>query len=187
MVGNLLNQGNTIALFTTVEMINTGQANKSTSSSPTTTTKQLPRALVSDFPPQQYLGDLSENSPLPFSIPLNIDKGLPKGTYPVSIRVTYTDNLRNTHELVLNGTVNYTPKSTDSTTESSGFLGSGELSSSIVPVVIILAIISILVIIVRRRRKGGKGKTFNSNNADLELFDDKSASADNKRESGVKQ
>ena len=187
LVGNLLNQGNTIALFTTVEMINTGQANTSTSSSPTTTTKQLPRALVSDFPPQQYLGDLSENSPLPFSIPLNIDKGLPKGTYPVSIRVTYTDNLRNTHELVLNGTVNYTPKSTDSTTESGGFLGSGELSSSIVPVVIILAIISILVIIVIRRRKGGKGKTFNSNNADLELFDDKSASADNKRESGVKQ
>jgi hypothetical protein len=187
LVGNLLNQGNTIALFTTVEMINTGQANISTSSSPTTTTKQPPRALVSDFPPQQYLGDLSENSPLPFSIPLNIDKGLPKGTYPVSIRVTYTDNLRNTHELVLNGTVNYTPKSTDSTTESGGFLGSGELSSSIVPVVIILAIISILVIIVIRRRKGGKGKTFNSNNADLELFDDKSASADNKRESGVKQ
>ena len=188
LVGNLLNQGNTIALFTTVEMINTGQANTSTSSSQTTTTtKQLPRALVSDFPPQQYLGDLSENSPLPFSIPLNIDKGLPKGTYPVSIRVTYTDNLRNTHELVLNGTVNYTPKSTDSTTESGGFLGSGELSSSIVPVVIILAIISILAIIVIRRRKGGKGKTFNSNNADLELFDDKSASADNKRESGVKQ
>ena len=187
LVGNLLNQGNTIALFTTVEMINTGQANTSTSSSSTTTTKQLPRALVSDFPPQQYLGDLSENSPLPFSIPLNIDKGLPKGTYPVSIRVTYTDNLRNTHELVLNGTVNYTPKSTDSTTESGGFLGSGELSSSIVPVAIILAIISILAIIVRRRRKGGKGKTFNSNNADLELFDDKSSSAENKRENGVKQ
>lgn len=124
LVGNLLNQGNTIALFTTVEMINTGQVNTSTSSSSTTTTtKQLPRALVSDFPPQQYLGDLSENSPLPFSIPLNIDKGLPKGTYPVGIRVTYMDNLRNTHELVLNGTVNYTPKSTDSTTESGGFLG----------------------------------------------------------------
>ena len=49
LVGNLLNQGNTIALFTTVEMINTGQANTSTSSSPTTTTtttKQLPRALL---------------------------------------------------------------------------------------------------------------------------------------------
>ena len=40
LVGNLLNQGNTIALFTTVEMINTGQANISTSSSPTTTQLQ---------------------------------------------------------------------------------------------------------------------------------------------------
>jgi hypothetical protein len=186
LVGNLLNQGNTIALFTTVEMINTGQANTSTSSS-STTTEQPPRPLVRNFPPQQYLGDLSENSPLPFSIPLNIDKGTPRDIYPISIRVTYTDNLRNTHELILNGTVNYTPKSTDSTTELGGILGSGELSSIIIPVVIILAIISILAIVVRRRRKGEKRKSFNKNNEDLELFDDKPFSADNKKASGVKQ
>ena len=185
LVGNLLNQGNTIALFTTVEMINTGQANTSTSSS-STTTEQPPRPLVRNFPPQQYLGDLSENSPLPFSIPLNIDKDTPKDIYPISIRVTYTDNLRNTHELILNGTVNYTPKSTDSTTELGGILGSGELSSIIIPVVIILAIISILAIVVRRRRKGEKRKSFNKNNEDLELFDDKPFSADNKKASGVK-
>jgi hypothetical protein len=186
LVGNLLNQGNTIALFTTVEMINTGQANTSTSSS-STTTEQPPRPLVRNFPPQQYLGDLSENSPLPFSIPLNIDKDTPRDIYPISIRVTYTDNLRNTHELILNGTVNYTPKSTDSTTELGGILGSGELSSIIIPVVIILAIISILAIVVRRRRKGEKRKSFNKNNEDLELFDDKPFSADNKKASGVKQ
>ena len=185
LVGNLLNQGNTIALFTTVEMINTGQTNTSTSSS-STTTEQPPRPLVRNFPPQQYLGDLSENSPLPFSIPLNIDKDTPKDIYPISIRVTYTDNLRNTHELILNGTVNYTPKSTDSTTELGGILGSGELSSIIIPVVIILAIISILAIVVRRRRKGEKRKSFNKNNEDLELFDDKPFSADNKKASGVK-
>src|SRR5215208_7943354 len=175
LVGNLLNQGNTIALFTTVEMINTGGANTSTSL-PSTTTKQLPRTLVNDFPPQQYLGDLSENSPLPFSIPLNIDKNPPGGAYPVAIRVTYSDTLRNTHEIILNGTVNYTPK-TDSSTESGGFLGYGELSSIVIPVVIILAIISILVIIIRRR-KDGKRKTFNSKSEDLELFDDEFSSAD---------
>jgi hypothetical protein len=186
LVGNLLNQGNTIALFTTVEMINTGQANTSTSSS-STTTEQPPRPLVRNFPPQQYLGDLSENSPLPFSIPLNIDKGTPRDIYPISIRVTYTDNLRNTHELILNGTVNYTPKSTDSTAELGGILGSGELSFIIIPVVIILAIISILAIVVRRRRKGEKRKSFNKNNEDPELFDDKPFSADNKKVSGVKQ
>jgi hypothetical protein len=184
LVGNLLNQGNTIALFTTVEMINTGRANTSTSL-PSTTTKQLPRSLVNDFPPQQYLGDLSENSPLPFSIPLNIDKNPPGGTYPVEIRVTYSDTLRNTHEIILNGTVNYTPK-TDSSTESGGFLGYGELSSIIIPVVIILAIISIIVIIIRRR-KDGKRKTLNNKSEDLELFDDEFSSADNKNVDGVKQ
>src|ERR687896_9820 len=172
LVGNLLNQGNTIALFTTVEMINTGGANTSTSL-PSTTIKQLPRTLVTDFPPQQYLGDLSENSPLPFSIPLNIGKNSPGGAYPVGIKVTYSDTLRNTHEIILNGTVNYTPK-TGSSTESGGFLGYSELSSIVIPVVIILAIISILVIIIiiRRRRKGGKRKIFNSKSEDLELFDD---------------
>ena len=186
LVGNLLNQGNTIALFTTVEMINTGGANTSTSL-PSTTTKQLPRTLVNDFPPQQYLGDLSENSPLPFSIPLNIDKNSPGGAYPVGIRVTYSDTLRNTHEIILNGTVNYTPK-TDSSTESGGFLGYGELSSIVLPVVIILAIISISVIIIRRRRrKVGKRKIFNSKSENLELFDDEFSSDDNKNVSGVKQ
>jgi hypothetical protein len=184
LVGNLLNQGNTIALFTTVEMINTGGVKTSTSL-PSTTKKQLPRPLVNDFPPQQYLGDLSENSPLPFSIPLNIDKNLPGGAYPVGIRVTYSDTLRNTHEIILNGTVNYTPK-TDSSTESGGFLGYGKLSSIVIPVVIILAIIFILVIIIRRR-KDGKRKTFNSNSEDLELFDDEFSSADNKKVGGVKQ
>src|SRR5918999_785263 len=179
LVGNLLNQGNTIALFTTLEMINTGGANTSTSL-PSTTIKQLPRTLVTDFPPQQYLGDLSENSPLPFSIPLNIGKNSPGGAYPVGIKVTYSDTLRNTHEIILNGTVNYTPK-TGSSTESGGFLGYGELSSIVIPVVIILAIISILVIIIiiRRRRKGGKRKIFNSKSEDLELFDDELSSADN--------
>src|SRR5919109_197434 len=152
LVGNLLNQGNTIALFTTVEMVNTGQVNTLTSS-PSTTVEQPTGPLVRNFPPQQYLGDLSENSPLPFSIPLNIDKDTARGMYPISIRVTYTDNLRNMHTLILNGTVNYTPKSTGSTTELGGILGPGKLSSIIIPVVVILAIISILAIVVRRRRR----------------------------------
>src|ERR687891_213977 len=179
LVGNLLNQGNTIALFTTVEMINKGGSNTSTSSasSASSDTKQAPRHLVNEFPPQQYLGDLSENSPLPFSIPLNINKDAAGGAYPVGIRVTYSDTLRNTHELVLNGTVNYAPKSTNSSTESGGLLGlgSGELSSTVIPVVIILAIISVLVTvtIIRRRRKGRRSKVLNRNSEDLELFDDR--------------
>lgn len=185
LVGNLLNQGNTIALFTTVEMISTGQSNTSTSST-SSDTKQVPRHLVNEFPPQQYLGDLSENSPLPFSIPLNINKDTTGGAYPVSIRVTYSDTLRNTHELVLNGTVNYTPKSTNSSTGSGGFLGSSELSNTIVPLVIALAIISIIVIFVRRRHSRNR-KTISRNGRDPEFFDDTFSSPDSKKVDGVKQ
>lgn len=185
LVGNLLNQGNTIALFTTVEMISTGQSNTSTSST-SSDTKQVPRHLVNEFPPQQYLGDLSENSPLPFSIPLNINKDTTGGAYPVSIRVTYSDTLRNTHELVLNGTVNYTPKSTNSSTGSGGLLGSSELSNTIVPLVIALAIISIIVIFVRRRHSRNR-KTISRNGRDPEFFDDTFSSPDSKKVDGVKQ
>ena len=185
LVGNLLNQGNTIALFTTVEMISTGQSNTSTSST-SSDTKQVPRHLVNEFPPQQYLGDLSENSPLPFSIPLNINKDTTGGAYPVSIRVTYSDTLRNTHELVLNGTVNYTPKSTNSSTGSGGFLGSSELSNTIVPLVIALAIISIIVIFIRRRQSRNR-KTISRNGRDPEFFDDTFSSPDSKKVDGVKQ
>ena len=185
LVGNLLNQGNTIALFTTVEMISTGQSNTSTSST-SSDTKQVPKHLVKEFPPQQYLGDLSENSPLPFSIPLNINKDTTGGAYPVSIRVTYSDTLRNTHELVLNGTVNYTPKSTNSSSGSGGFLGSSELSNTIVPLVIALAIISIIVIFVRRRHSRNR-KTISRNGQDPEFFDDTFSSPDSKKVDGVKQ
>jgi hypothetical protein len=185
LVGNLLNQGNTIALFTTVEMISTGRSNTSTSST-SSDTKQVPRHLVNEFPPQQYLGDLSENSPLPFSIPLNINKDTIGGAYPVSIRVTYSDTLRNTHELVLNGTVNYIPKSTNSSTGSGGLLGSSELSNTIVPLVIALAIISIIVIFVRRRHSRNR-KTISRNGRDPEFFDDTFSSPDSKKVDGVKQ
>jgi hypothetical protein len=185
LVGNLLNQGNTIALFTTVEMISTGQSNTSTSST-SSDTKQVPRHLVNEFPPQQYLGDLSENSPLPFSIPLNINKDATGGAYPVSIRVTYSDTLRNTHELVLNGTVNYTPKSTNSSSGSGGFLGSSELLNTIVPLVIALAIISIIVIFIRRRQFRNR-KTISRNGKDPEFFDDTFSSPDSKKVDGVKQ
>src|ERR671918_1204498 len=169
LVGNLLNQGNTIALFTTVEMVSNRQTNSSTTSS--STIPDQAGSLVNEFPPQQYLGDLSDNSPLPLSIPLNINKDAPGGAYPVSIKVIYSDTLRDTHELVLNGTVNYTPRPTSSSTESSGLLGlgSGELSSTVIPVVIILAIISVLVIFIRRRRGKGskKSKVLNRNGEDL--------------------
>lgn len=89
--GNLLNEGNTVALFTTVELV--GAEN-----------------LVSSLPPSQYLGDLEQNSPLPFSIPVNIDSNSGAGTYPVSLQVTYKDNLRELHTLDIDSEVEFVPE-----------------------------------------------------------------------------
>src|SRR6185503_12832558 len=96
IVGNLLNEGNTVALFTTIEVVDAG-------------------GLVMDLPPQQYLGDLEENSPLPFSIPIDVGS-TGAGTYPVSLKITYKDNLRQLHTLDINTQVKFAPE--QPTTES---------------------------------------------------------------------
>jgi len=98
LVGNLLNEGNTIALYTTVQLINqpfstangssttnqqqqhqhhhnqsgVGSAGGGQSSSSTTASTTTPQqsSTPTSLPPPQYLGDLQPDSPLPFSIPL---------------------------------------------------------------------------------------------------------------------
>jgi hypothetical protein len=124
LVGNLLNQGNTIGLYTTVQLINqpfstanqssitdhqqqhhqhqSGQLSAPTGASTTAAQSSAPAIL----PPSQYLGDLQPDSPLPFSIPIttNINNTAP-GIYPVKLEVTYSDDLKNSHTTVLNNTV----------------------------------------------------------------------------------
>ncbi|MDQ5876807.1 MAG: hypothetical protein M3288_08195, partial [Thermoproteota archaeon] len=158
LTGNLLNQGNTNALFTTIELI----------TSPTGMNQSVIMP-VANTP--QYLGDLEDNSPLPFSIPLTIgDSGgstIGAGNYPVSLRITYSDELRNTHEVILNNTVSYNPPPQQEEATNQGFLGFGSTtadesttSSSLPLLPIILAAIAaaaaFVIIMVRRRRSRGK-------------------------------
>ena len=170
LTGNLLNQGNTKALFTTIEMLR----------NPTDANQSLLMPLTYAA---QYLGDLEDNSPLPFSIPLatginqaeesNNSNGssgsLAAGNYPVSLRITYNDELRNTHEVILNGTVSYSPPQQQQQAPNQGFLGFGSTnaaagestpSNSLPLLAIILALIGVaaLVIIILRRRRSKKKK-----------------------------
>lgn len=102
IVGSLLNEGNTVALFTTIEI--TGAEN-----------------LVSNLPPSQYIGDLEENSPLPFSIPVQVDGNIRAGTYPVSLLVAYKDDLRVLHTLEINSDVRFSPEQpTEESSQNSG-------------------------------------------------------------------
>jgi hypothetical protein len=90
IVGNLLNEGNTVALFTTIEVTDAG-------------------GLATVLPQQQYLGDLEENSPLPFSIPVDVGN-TQAGTYNVDLRITYKDNLRQLHSLDISSDVQFVPE-----------------------------------------------------------------------------
>ena len=155
LVTNLLNEGNMDALFTTVELIppttqeSNGTGNISSSSS-------IPN-LVQRYPPLQYIGDLAENSPLPVSIPVEIPNGTKAGDYPVFMKVSYKDNLRDNHELIVNGTAEYTPEVDESSEGSGGFLGIG-ISPSVLLVVAAFAIVIVLLIIraIRKKRKTKK-------------------------------
>lgn len=76
--GNLLNEGNTKALFTTVAL-------------------ELPDGSPIERPEPVFIGDLNPNAPLPFNIRLGIPPSSGDGTVEVSgtIVVTYKDDLRN--------------------------------------------------------------------------------------------
>ncbi|MGI0000424.1 MAG: hypothetical protein ACRD6Q_04290, partial [Nitrososphaeraceae archaeon] len=109
LVGNLLNEGNTVALFTTIEIINNNEVSSkliSNSSQSGNLIKQLP---LQSLPSPQYLGDLTENSPLPFSIPIDIKSNTENGKYMTNLKINYKDALRTEHNLVLNETVYYKP------------------------------------------------------------------------------
>jgi hypothetical protein len=96
--GNILNQGNTGALFSTIRMLQEGQASN----------KNLATTLIPTS--SQYLATLPPNIAVPFNIPLHVVRGVGndanRAAYPVSLEITYTDTLRNVHNLIVNDTVN---------------------------------------------------------------------------------
>jgi hypothetical protein len=130
ITGNLLNEGNVLALFTTIEITSAD-------------------GLTSSLPPQQYLGDLSENSPLPFSIPIVLKDGVSEGVYPVSLKVQYKDSLRELHTFDVIADVPYKPDTT-ATNSSANDASSG---SAMILVGIGIAIAAIVAIILIRRKK----------------------------------
>lgn len=168
LVGNLLNEGNTVALFTTVQMLKP----------PLSEQKNLVRSIAS----QQYLGDLAENSPLPFSIPLTIDNSTKAGTYPVFLKVSYRDNLRIPHELTINGSVDYDPiQQTNNEGQNIFGIGSTTINDrntpAIIPILVIIAIGVIVTSIVVLRKRRSKSKLsrilgINNNNNKIEKEED---------------
>jgi hypothetical protein len=148
LVGNLLNEGSTEALFTTIELVQSTGENGGT------------RQLSSGLPPQ-YIGDLSENSPLPFSIPLNLPRNAEPGSYPVILKVTYKDDLRDAHEFVTSGTAVLEAQQSGNQAERQGFPGTGlglPVMGLMLPLVIGGIAAAIAAVLIIRRRKHARTK-----------------------------
>ncbi len=172
IVGNLLNEGNVVGLFTTVELA------KPTSG----------KSFVPVLPPSQYLGDLSVDSPLPFSIPLGVHNktmaAITPGVHIVPLKVVYSDDLKVSHTLILNTSIDYQPSQfqpkANPNAGSVALLGIkiGKSVADILFIAIPVIIIAIVAIIFLKKRKSKKGTGGSQNSKDMELFlDDISATS----------
>lgn len=146
IVGSLLNEGNTVALFTTIEITDAG-------------------SLVSNLPSSQYIGDLEENSPLPFSIPVEVDSKSGAGMYPVSLQITYKDDLRELHTIDIDSEVKFAPEQpADGSTQNSSVVMA-------LPVGIGVAIAAVIGIAValRSRKKTALRRTIQAGKQDEDI------------------
>ena len=154
LVGSILNQGNTVALYTSVEIVQDGSGGQAASgarvtgaqgqfsqrSANITAGSEEVLRPISQTP--QYLGDLNEDSPMPFSIPLRLaraaqsESGANAGpgqeaaqtVYPATIRITYTDDLGNSHTFTETRNVSFQPTAGSGTGGAGGFAGTGQFA-----------------------------------------------------------
>ena len=121
---------------------------------------------------QQFIGDLTPDSPIPFSIPIRGLNSLQSGMYKVAFKVTYADDLKEFHSVILNGTVSIIKNSQSGTTASR----TNSIFDQIPLPIVIGAGIAIAVVIAflikRKRSKNKKLKMIAQGDSDIvSIFD----------------
>ncbi|MGI0069199.1 MAG: hypothetical protein ACREAN_02975, partial [Nitrosopumilaceae archaeon] len=199
IAGSLLNQGSTTGLYSTIELTKSPLldairqariANYNNSSSNVNGSSfQQARAQVgagqggggfggagqggggsgSRTTSQQFLGDLTADSPIPFSIPLNGLNLLKPGMYSVSFKVVYADDLKNFHTEILTQNIAI-GKSPVVRTQAQGSTFDQIFNVVPMPVVIGISIavaVAIAVVIIRRRKARQKLKMLSGSDTDI--------------------
>ncbi|MDE1876002.1 MAG: hypothetical protein KGH86_04135, partial [Thaumarchaeota archaeon] len=104
---------------------------------------------------QQFIGDLSPDSPIPISIPIRGITSLSPGMYQVAFKVVYADDLKNFHTVLVNGTVNIarTPQVITSANQNNSILDNIPL-----PVLIgaPIAVVAVIMFLIKRKRSAKK-------------------------------
>lgn len=155
LVGSILNQGSTTGKFANIELLSypdVSQSNNFTHSEGIDSSR--PSDSKTSVTPQ-YLGDLTDDSSIPFSIPLPF-ASIPPGDYPFSFKLTYADDLRNFHKIVFDETVkvskiqNQMPQGPRQGQNTFDFLSNEVIIGIVVAIVIIL--VTVGVVKKRKRR-----------------------------------
>jgi hypothetical protein len=159
--GNLLNEGNIRALFTKVDLLNLKPvSNLINNTNNSSNNSYKDNAILLSKPQEQYLGDLDANSPLPFSIPIDLNANAIPEKYSFTLNVTYSDDLRQVHHAVLNGTADVDLlKESESESESESIID--VITKNYIMLIIVIAIIVLTIIGIfyaKRRKKSSSFK-----------------------------
>ncbi|MDH2907746.1 MAG: hypothetical protein PXX83_06615, partial [Candidatus Nitrosotalea sp.] len=202
LVGNLLNQGSTTALFTTAQLAPSQltsamkAARMANSTNNTGSNSGNPNQGGQGFQggqggqggqgfrggqghggqggsslTQQFIGDLSPDSPIPISIPIRGINYLSPGMYQVAFKVTYADDLKNFHTVLVNGTVNIARSPPVNTSATQHTL----IDSIPLPVLVgapIAAVAAIVFLVKRKKSAKKKLKLLTQGDTDIvSIFD----------------
>jgi len=177
VVGNLLNKGNTGGLFTTIELVTDKEMIEREIENLSATGQNVSNLRIATpaSTTPEYLGDLEEDSPLPFNIPISNSNESASGNYLVPLKVEYYDDLRNQYIIYENDIVTVDlPQQPNSESEGVGSLFS---TSNPLGLIILIVIIIVIIIILRYLRTRSKKKKIaksnpNKNNSNfIDLLD----------------
>ncbi|MDE1868180.1 MAG: hypothetical protein KGI08_10795, partial [Thaumarchaeota archaeon] len=117
---------------------------------------------------QQFLGDLTADSPIPFSIPINGLNLLKPGNYAVSFKVVYADDLKNFHTLILTQNV-MVAKSPTTHTRTQGSIIDQILGDPLLLTAVGVSIAGAIAaaIIIRKRKTRKKLKMLTGDDKDI--------------------
>ena len=161
VVGNLLNKGNTGGLFTTVELVTDekmirGEINNMSLSGKNVTNLRIVSPLSTT---PQYLGDLDEDSPLPFNIPLSTNNKSSSGNYLIPLKIEYYDDLRKLYTIISSNIVKIEmPPQPSNDNQGLGSIFSGSNPLGFIILIILVIVVYLIIKYLKKRSRGKKQK-----------------------------
>ena len=159
VVGSVLNQGNTVALYTSIQLL---PSESTDAAEPKNQQKSGHggNSTGSELLSPQYIGDITEDSSIPFNIPL-APNTLKPGINSIALKIVYADDVKKFHELVVNGKVNFEakPNPTDSERANRGSqLGGMQSPILLLGVVAVAAVASTIGIMKYKKSRDSKSQ-----------------------------